>query len=77
MAQDTYYVRTDSYCFSFRANLSEPSSVIELLGDDGEWLPTQYQTADVRHCERQAARLLADDIDSDGGFERSQVMEVS
>lgn len=76
MLKDTYYVRTDSYCFSFRANLSDPSSAIELLGDDGEWQPTQYQTADARHCEQRAARLLADDIDSAGGFERSRVVEV-
>lgn len=77
MTKDTYHVRTDSYCFSFRVNLSEASSAIELLGDDGEWLPTQYQTASVCHCKWIASRFLADDIDSAGGFDlQSQVLEV-
>lgn len=77
MTKDTYHVRTDSYSFSFRANLAEASSAIELLDDDGEWQPTQYQAATVQHCKWQAARLLTDDIDSAGGFDsQSQVIEV-
>ena len=72
----TYNVQTDTYAFRFRADLSQASAPIELLDDDGEWQPTQWQTASVGHCEWEAARQLADDIDSAGGGDPSTVISV-
>lgn len=72
----TYNVQTDTYAFCFRANLSEASAPIELLDDEGQWQPTQWQTASVGHCEWEAARQLADDIDSAGGGDPSAVLSV-
>lgn len=42
--------------FCFAADLSRASEGIYLVDEDGELLPTQYQTADARHSIREALR---------------------
>lgn len=43
--------------FRFRADLAQASAPIEYEGADGEWVTTQYQTADACHDVGRAARL--------------------
>jgi hypothetical protein len=56
---DTYDVLT------FRADLAQAASPVEIQGDSG-WESTPFQVADCRHSQREAARLLMEWIGLDG-----------
>jgi hypothetical protein len=60
-----YRAKTTFGSFRFEANLSEASAPIRSLPDSPDdeetaGFPTPYQTADARHSETEAARLLLD-----------------
>ena len=52
--------------YKIRADFSNAASNIEVYDAYGEWLPTQWQVADVRHCPEWAMEnvLEQDVIDS-------------
>lgn len=49
---------TQGFRFYFLADLTEASAPLFLLDDDGSRRATPWQTADVRHDEREAAALF-------------------
>lgn len=66
MTERTTYKVTlaDGQRFVFRANLTEAKAPISVNfhnpRDEDDWQSTPYQTADARHCEMRAAKLLAE-----------------
>ena len=62
----TYTIRLNwGDTIQFAANLVEASATIYLIADDGERMPTQWQTADARHRPEIAARLVLRSLGSD------------
>lgn len=43
--------------FEFEADLDQASATIYTVDEDGQLVPTQYQTADAGHDAREALRL--------------------
>lgn len=58
MSYQTYTVTLTFDTFQFRADLVEASANIQSVDEDGEVTPSPYQTADARHRECDAAKLL-------------------
>lgn len=54
----TYRVNLSFGDFHFRADLTEASAPIFDVGVDGEDIATPFQTADARHREHEAAKLI-------------------
>lgn len=64
---NTYRIRLPWGTTTIRANLAEASAPILIETEDGEVVPTPYQTADATHSIVQAARLVvARDVEADG-----------
>lgn len=70
-----YYVTTVCGDFSFSADLSNAKAPLRLSDGEGGWQSTQYQTADARHDEEQAAILMIRSLGAEWYMEPGQCLD--